>query len=67
MFDPPQKSFPVSAFEQLVPALANVLKAVHDGSDSADEPQHRQAVAQAVGFPYVPCVTVMISQNVSDG
>jgi hypothetical protein len=51
MFDPPQKSFPVSAFEQLVPALANVLKAVHDGSDSADEPQHRQAVAQAVSAP----------------
>ncbi|KAG9047287.1 hypothetical protein FS837_002595 [Tulasnella sp. UAMH 9824] len=34
IFQPPQTSFPISAFESLQPALIKVLKAVHDAGDS---------------------------------
>lgn len=47
IFQPPQTSFPISAFESLQPALIKVLKAVHDAGDS-DEAQHRIAIANAV-------------------
>lgn len=47
IFQPPQTSFPISAFESLQPALIKVLKAVHDEGGS-DEVQHRVAIANAV-------------------
>ncbi|KIO26798.1 hypothetical protein M407DRAFT_243604 [Tulasnella calospora MUT 4182] len=46
IFQPPQNSLPISAFESLQPALIKVLKAVHDAGDS-DEVQHRLAIATA--------------------
>ncbi|KAG9017620.1 hypothetical protein FRB90_000490 [Tulasnella sp. 427] len=46
IFQPPQNSFPIAAFQSLQPALVKVLKAVHDAGDS-DEVQHRLAIANA--------------------
>jgi len=46
IFYPPDKSLPVETFEDLLPALDNVLKAVYDARDG-DEAQHKLAIAAA--------------------
>ena len=48
VFQPPPTSFPVDAFQQLVPRLIAVLQAIQNDDAQTDEPRHRLAVAAAV-------------------
>jgi len=46
LFNVPQASLPSEAFEDLLPAVIDVLKTVYDAGDS-DEPKRKLAIAAA--------------------